>query len=144
MGTTRGKGHRKRTSDLLEVWFHPNQSKRRVRQLYAVRAWVYAAIYLCRIECPPCFLSPINPHHPKYQEETRITQVADPWGGSYMMESLTEDMLQAATEIIDEVCPPLYDYHATFEDFSIICRQHLSVQCATCSQFSVGCLRLVL
>lgn len=37
------------------------------------------------------------------QEETRITQVADPWGGSYMMESLTEDMVQAATEIIDEV-----------------------------------------
>lgn len=38
-----------------------------------------------------------------HQEETRITQVADPWGGSYMMESLTEDMVQAAKEIIDEV-----------------------------------------
>jgi len=37
------------------------------------------------------------------QEETRITQVADPWGGSYMMESLTEDMIQGAKEIIDEV-----------------------------------------
>lgn len=37
------------------------------------------------------------------QEETRITQVADPWGGSYMMESLTEDMVQAAKDIIDEV-----------------------------------------
>lgn len=37
------------------------------------------------------------------QEETRITQVADPWGGSYMMESLTEDMVQAAKKIIDEV-----------------------------------------
>lgn len=37
------------------------------------------------------------------QEETRITQVADPWGGSYMMESLTEDMVQAAKEIVDEV-----------------------------------------
>eukprot|EP00752_Nemacystus_decipiens_P007723 g6905.t1 len=37
------------------------------------------------------------------QEETRITQVADPWGGSYMMESLTEDMVQGAKEIIDEV-----------------------------------------
>lgn len=45
------------------------------------------------------------------QEETRITQVADPWGGSYMMESLTEDMVQGAKEIIDEVgrtvCVPL-------------------------------------
>lgn len=40
---------------------------------------------------------------PERQEETRITQVADPWGGSYMMESLTEDMVQAATEIINEV-----------------------------------------
>ena len=37
------------------------------------------------------------------QEETRITQVADPWGGSYMMESLTEDMIQGAKDIIDEV-----------------------------------------
>lgn len=37
------------------------------------------------------------------QEETRIAQVADPWGGSYMMESLTEDMVQGAKEIIDEV-----------------------------------------
>lgn len=37
------------------------------------------------------------------QEETHITKVADPWGGSYMMESLTEDLVQAATEIINEV-----------------------------------------
>lgn len=37
------------------------------------------------------------------QEETSITHVADPWGGSYMMESLTEDMVQAAKGIIDEV-----------------------------------------
>lgn len=39
------------------------------------------------------------------QEETRITQVADPWGGSYMMESLTEDMVQGAEKIIAEVRP---------------------------------------
>lgn len=38
------------------------------------------------------------------QEETHITKVADPWGGSYMMESLTEDLVQAATEIINEAC----------------------------------------
>lgn len=38
-----------------------------------------------------------------FQEETRITQVADPWGGSYMMESLTQDMVDTASAIIDEV-----------------------------------------
>ncbi|GMI62907.1 hypothetical protein ScalyP_jg7967 [Parmales sp. scaly parma] len=37
------------------------------------------------------------------QEETGITQVADPWGGSYMMEKLTDDLKAAAMEIIDEV-----------------------------------------
>lgn len=37
------------------------------------------------------------------QEETGITAVADPWAGSYMMESLTNDMYDAALEIINEV-----------------------------------------
>jgi methylmalonyl-CoA mutase len=37
------------------------------------------------------------------QEETAITKVADPWGGSYMMEALTEDLVNGAMEIIDEV-----------------------------------------
>ena len=37
------------------------------------------------------------------QEETHITKVADPWGGSYMMESLTNDLAAAAKEVIDEV-----------------------------------------
>lgn len=37
------------------------------------------------------------------QEETAITKVADPWGGSYMMEKLTDDLVVGATEIIDEV-----------------------------------------
>lgn len=30
-------------------------------------------------------------------------QVADPWGGSFMMESLTDDIYDAAMTIIDEV-----------------------------------------
>ena len=30
-------------------------------------------------------------------------QVADPWGGSYMMENLTEDLYNAALKVIDEV-----------------------------------------
>ena len=37
------------------------------------------------------------------QEETHITNVVDPWGGSYMMESLTQDMINRAKEIMEEV-----------------------------------------
>ncbi|MGB0966084.1 MAG: methylmalonyl-CoA mutase [Litorivicinus sp.] len=37
------------------------------------------------------------------QEETGITQVVDPWGGSYMMESLTRDLAERARSLIDEV-----------------------------------------
>lgn len=37
------------------------------------------------------------------QEETHITNVVDPWGGSYMMESLTQEMINKAEEIMAEV-----------------------------------------
>jgi methylmalonyl-CoA mutase len=37
------------------------------------------------------------------QEETHITDVADPWGGSYLMESLTEELTRSALQIIDEI-----------------------------------------
>lgn len=37
------------------------------------------------------------------QEETGICDVADPWGGSYMMESLTDELADKAMAIIDEV-----------------------------------------
>jgi methylmalonyl-CoA mutase len=37
------------------------------------------------------------------QEETHITQVVDPWAGSYMMESLTQAMADTAWSIIEEV-----------------------------------------
>jgi methylmalonyl-CoA mutase len=37
------------------------------------------------------------------QEETHITNVIDPWAGSYMMEKLTEDMADTAWAIIEEV-----------------------------------------
>ena len=37
------------------------------------------------------------------QEETGITQVVDPWGGSYMMESLTRDLADRARALIQEV-----------------------------------------
>lgn len=37
------------------------------------------------------------------QEETGITQVVDPWGGSYMMESLTQQIADKAWELIEEI-----------------------------------------
>ncbi len=37
------------------------------------------------------------------QEETHITHVVDPWAGSYMMETLTQQMADAAWTIIEEV-----------------------------------------
>ncbi|KPF50615.1 methylmalonyl-CoA mutase [beta proteobacterium AAP51] len=37
------------------------------------------------------------------QEETHITSVVDPWAGSYMMESLTQEMAAKAWALIEEV-----------------------------------------
>jgi methylmalonyl-CoA mutase len=37
------------------------------------------------------------------QEETGITRVVDPWGGSYLMESLTKDIADKAWELIEEI-----------------------------------------
>jgi methylmalonyl-CoA mutase len=37
------------------------------------------------------------------QEETGIPAVVDPWGGSYFMEALTEEVYRAANALIDEV-----------------------------------------
>lgn len=37
------------------------------------------------------------------QEETGISQVVDPWGGSYMMESLTQQMADKAWTLIEEI-----------------------------------------
>ncbi|MBV8487629.1 MAG: methylmalonyl-CoA mutase [Planctomycetaceae bacterium] len=37
------------------------------------------------------------------QEETHICNVADPWGGSYLMEKLTQDLADKAWSIIEEV-----------------------------------------
>lgn len=43
------------------------------------------------------------------QKESGIPKVADPWGGSYMMESLTNDMYDAALKVIQEVSITLLD-----------------------------------
>lgn len=37
------------------------------------------------------------------QEETGITDVVDPWGGSYMMETMTSDLIKEATTILEEI-----------------------------------------
>ena len=37
------------------------------------------------------------------QEETGITKVVDPWGGSYMMENLTKEIADKAWELIEEI-----------------------------------------
>eukprot|EP00753_Platysulcus_tardus_P000898 PLAT10775.3.p2 GENE.PLAT10775.3~~PLAT10775.3.p2 ORF type:complete len:740 (-),score=395.04 PLAT10775.3:64-2283(-) len=37
------------------------------------------------------------------QEETGITSVVDPWGGSYMMEALTNELVAGARDIVAEV-----------------------------------------
>ncbi|KAK6742986.1 hypothetical protein RB195_010326 [Necator americanus] len=37
------------------------------------------------------------------EEESGICRVADPWGGSYMMESLTDEIYEKARKVIDEI-----------------------------------------
>lgn len=37
------------------------------------------------------------------QEETKITKTVDPWGGSYYVESLTDEIVQKAWKLIEEV-----------------------------------------
>eukprot|EP01029_Cantina_marsupialis_P026983 TRINITY_DN7404_c0_g2_i1.p1 TRINITY_DN7404_c0_g2~~TRINITY_DN7404_c0_g2_i1.p1 ORF type:complete len:768 (-),score=290.65 TRINITY_DN7404_c0_g2_i1:231-2447(-) len=37
------------------------------------------------------------------QKETNITNVADPWGGSYLIEALTNELVEGAEEIMKEV-----------------------------------------
>ncbi|MGM9919863.1 MAG: methylmalonyl-CoA mutase [Bhargavaea sp.] len=37
------------------------------------------------------------------QEETQMTNVIDPWGGSYYVEKLTDELMQKAWELIEEI-----------------------------------------
>ena len=37
------------------------------------------------------------------QEESHVTKVADPWGGSYLMEKLTQDLVDGAMKVVNEV-----------------------------------------
>ncbi|WP_438310629.1 methylmalonyl-CoA mutase [Sporosarcina sp. FA9] len=37
------------------------------------------------------------------QEETMMTKVADPWGGSYYVEKLTDELMEKAWELIEEI-----------------------------------------
>jgi methylmalonyl-CoA mutase len=37
------------------------------------------------------------------QEETLMTKIADPWGGSYYVEKLTDELMEKAWELIEEI-----------------------------------------
>lgn len=37
------------------------------------------------------------------QQETGVTKVIDPWAGSYMMESLTDELYNEALKIVEEI-----------------------------------------
>ena len=37
------------------------------------------------------------------QEETMMTKVIDPWGGSYYVEKLTDELMEKAWELIEEI-----------------------------------------
>ena len=53
--------------------------------------------------CPPSSARIARNTQLIIQEETHITNVVDPWAGSYMMERLTQDMADKAWAIIEEV-----------------------------------------
>lgn len=56
----------------------------------------------------PLFSASHTPPHPTPLHCLLNRKVADPWGGSYMMESLTEKLAEEAMVIIDEVRTALY------------------------------------
>ena len=37
------------------------------------------------------------------QEETKMTKIADPWGGSYYVEKLTDELMEKAWALIEEI-----------------------------------------
>jgi uroporphyrinogen-III decarboxylase len=56
-----------------------------------------------------------------FQEETGIPKVIDPWAGSYMMESLTQQVYTEAKRIVEEV-------HQTNHTKTILCKQNFSIK----------------
>ena len=56
------------------------------------------------IALPTDYSAKIARNTQKYlQTETSVTKVADPWGGSYYVESLTNDLMHRAWELIQEI-----------------------------------------
>ncbi len=62
------------------------------------------------------------------EEETGITQVVDPWGGSYMMESLTNDIADRAWELFQEVEDKLFE--ETDYNLELKRSQHFAEECS--------------
>lgn len=46
------------------------------------------------------------------QEESGIPKVADPWGGSHMMEALTEDVYNTALKVLKKTQPEILNIGA--------------------------------
>ncbi len=56
------------------------------------------------IALPTDYSAKIARNTQKYiQTETNVTNVADPWGGSYYVESLTNDLMHRAWELMEEI-----------------------------------------
>lgn len=57
------------------------------------------------------------------QEESGIPKVADPWGGSHMMESLTDDVYNAALKVrrgggaISDACTAIAGCHVVVHEY---------------------------
>lgn len=43
------------------------------------------------------------------QEESGIPKVADPWGGSHMMEALTDDVYNMALKVLKQTWPEIWN-----------------------------------
>lgn len=70
-----------------------------------------------------------------------MTKVADPWGGSYMMEALTQDLVQGAMKVIEEVRHTGHQAAASAVDLGDFCDlkgdsrvQHSKLSCTVISE----------
>jgi len=66
--------------------------------------YIYIYIYIIQVGLPTEFSARVARNTQLIlQEEAHIPKVADPWGGSYMMESLTDELVTRAREVIAQV-----------------------------------------
>ena len=87
-----------------------------LHHLFCILPITLVGLYMCiYVGLPTAFSSKIARNTQLVlQEETHITRVIDPWGGSYMMEALTEDLVREAYAIIQVP-------HARTIDYTLYC-----------------------